>query len=388
MQWCIRAAIDHYYAVKRIKVLWLWLCVCVHTLEKICKWIDTGKWLIVVKRRKNACANLLSHTHTIVITASHAARTHWMPLFTSISFWPQVLLRLPMLMMMMMNLPTVHFRSRSRSFSQFFSSPSLPLFNLLCVCPHSFFFSSSSSSTYNLSHTHTQTHKLAATRSIASLSLMHRTYSYLMNSIAIIIIITIIIIRVNTLLLRCNLLGCLCCRLVVKRTSLRTVLCVVIHLFLFLFLLFIFFEFVSLYTLYYIPFQFILFVTTISFGICYFSRILMLWNAELEKIGFIKLSFVFSVFCLFFAITFHFLIVNRIGCFSWFDFPNTKKSVRTFLFNWRKQVLDCLYVCLFVCFMTYAFDCWVVFGQKIKGSPYQDQSFLKYVQWEWSYERW
>lgn len=56
-----------------------------------------------------------------------------------------------------------------------------------------------------------------------SLSSVRRTYSDSMSNIPIIIII-IAALCINTLLLRCNLLGCLCCRLVVKRTSLRTVL--------------------------------------------------------------------------------------------------------------------------------------------------------------------
>lgn len=75
---------------------------------------------------------------------------------------------------------------------------------------------------------------------------MRRTYSDSMSNIPIIIII-IAPLRVNTLLLRCNLLGCLCCRLVVKRTSFRTVLCVVVVVILFfLYLHWFFFAFASL----------------------------------------------------------------------------------------------------------------------------------------------
>lgn len=190
------------------------------------------------------------------------------------------------------------------------------------VCPHSFFFSSSSScNIQSLSRAHTYTY----IQSIASLSAVHasRTYSYSMNNIAIIITIIIIIIRINTLLLRCNLLGCLCYRLVVKRTSLRTVL---LCCYLFIFVSF-FLKFVSLYTLYYIPFHFILFIITFFRLNSFFLKCCFFWkkkNSKQEKkIGFIKLSFVFSVFCYFFSHFFFncktnnyislFLIINRIG---------------------------------------------------------------------------
>lgn len=204
---------------------------------------------------------------------------------------------------------------------------------------------------------------------------MHRTCSYLMDSIAITII-TIIIIRVNTLLLRCNLLGCLCCRLVVKRTSLRTVLCVVIS-FIFVFVS-VFFKFFSLwlhYQICFIVYTLLHFVSLPHLNLLIFSNfVFFFFKCEAGKIGFIELSVVSVGLFIYFFFDF----VSLFDCKSnWF-------FVVDLCLHFIRLKKKCLIVYVIVCCYYVFLWLWLVFGWKTKEISHQNKSIfpLNYVQWK------